>query len=324
MAGDFMTIMDPVMGPIMHPIIGNLFISEPPPVAKLRRPWLAISWPSCTPSLVTFLFLSLLLQSCAGNSPRITASHIAGNRFDSAEIKGGLFVLKVYYRFSRQGNPIQVYIEGDGRAWVSKTKASRNPSPRNPVGLRLAVRDPGKNVMYIARPCQYVSFRKNPLCDYAYWTDKRFAQEVIDSISAVVDWGKKQANASKINVIGFSGGGAVAILVSVGRTDVRSIRTVAGNIDHKVWTAHHNVDPLSGSLNAADVAVDVSAIPQIHYVGARDKVIGRYVADSFTSKMGSRNCVNLKIVPGVTHTKGWENVWSKLIREETPVCTNIK
>ena len=132
--------------------------------------------------------------------------------------------------------------------------------------------------MYIARPCQYVSFNKNPDCKYPYWTHKRFAPEVIDSVSAVIDLGKKKAKARDLEMIGFSGGGAVAILVSAQRRDVTGIRTVAGNLNHKVWTTYHNINPLKGSLNAVDVANKVSDIPQIHYVGDLDRNIGLRLA----------------------------------------------
>ena len=63
-----------------------------------------------------FLFLCILLQGCAGNTPQTTASDIADKWFKSAELKGGEFVLRVYYRFDHPGEPVQVYIEGDGKA----------------------------------------------------------------------------------------------------------------------------------------------------------------------------------------------------------------
>lgn len=174
--------------------------------------------------------------------------------------------------------------------------------------------------MYIARPCQYVSFSKNPLCEYPYWTNKRFAPEIIDSVLAVIDIGRKKAKANKLEIIGFSGGGAIAILTAARRTDVASIRTVAGNLDHKSWTRHHKIDSLKGSLNATDVAPYVAHIPQIHYLGSKDEIIGPYIAESFRSKAGRNNCINIKIVSGVTHSEGWENIWPNLIRSPLPAC----
>jgi hypothetical protein len=273
--------------------------------------------------LWTNLALVLLLtQSCASHSPESTAlkiSKMAGLRAD--ELRGGDFSLRVYYKFMNPGAPLKIYLEGDGRAWLSGTRISHNPSPRNPVALQLAAREPGKNVMYIARPCQYVSFEKNPNCEYPYWTHKRFSTEVIDSVSAVIDLGKKKARANKLEIIGFSGGGAVAILVSALRSDVSGIRTVAGNLDHRAWTRNHKVDPLNGSLNAADVVNKVAHIPQIHYVGSQDENIGQYVAKSFLSKAGRTDCIKIQTVKGATHSKGWEQAWPRLIATVLPECS---
>ena len=273
--------------------------------------------------LLTSLTLVLLLtQSCASHSPENTdlkISKMAGLQAD--ELRGGDFVLRVYYKFDNPGAPLHIYLEGDGRAWLSGTSVSRNPSPRNPVALHLAAREPGKNVMYIARPCQYVSFEKNPHCEYPYWTGKRFSTEVIDSVSAVINLGKEKARANKLEIVGFSGGGAVAVLVAARRSDVSGIRTVAGNLDHRAWTRHHKVDSLDGSLNAADVAEKVANIPQIHYIGSQDENMGRYVAESFLSKAGRIDCIKIKTVKGVTHSKGWEQAWSRLLTNALPDCS---
>ena len=275
----------------------------------------------CCRLLASLALLALVTQSCVSHSPEATAVAISDRAvLHKAELRGGEFLLRVYYRFDSPSAPLRIYLEGDGRAWLTKTRASRNPSPKNPVGLYLAAQEHKGNVMYIARPCQYVSFEKNPKCEYPYWTSKRFAPEVIDSMSAVIDIGKKKAGAGKLEIIGFSGGGAVAILVAARRSDVSGIRTVAGNLDHRIWTQHHKVDPLKRSLNAADVAEEVANIPQVHYVGSQDENIGRYVAESFRSKAGRDNCIKIQTVPDANHSKGWEQAWPNLISVAIPDC----
>ncbi len=271
--------------------------------------------------LTSLALLALLTQSCVSHSPEATAVAITERAMlHKAELKGGEFILRVYYRFDSPGAPLRIYLEGDGRAWLTKTRVSRNPSPKNPVGLYLAAQEHKGNVMYIARPCQYVSFKKNPNCEYPYWTSKRFASEVVDSVSAVIDIGKKKSGAEKLEIIGFSGGGAVALLLAARRSDVSGIRTVAGNLDHRVWTQHHKVDPLRGSLNAADVAEEVANIPQVHYVGSQDGNMGRYVAESFRAKAGRDNCIKIQTVPSTNHSKGWEQAWPDLITVAIPDC----
>ncbi len=271
--------------------------------------------------LINLVLLALVTQSCVGHSPEDTAVAVSDRaQLHKAELRGEDFILRVYYRFDKLGAPLRIYLEGDGRAWLTKTRASRNPSPKNPVGLYLAAQEHKGNVMYIARPCQYISFEKNPNCEYPYWTDKRFASEVIDSVSAVIDTGKKKAGAEKLEIVGFSGGGAVAILVAARRSDVSGIRTVAGNLDHRVWTQYHEVDPLRGSLNAADVAEEVAHIPQVHYVGSEDENVGRYVAESFRSRVGRDNCIKIEMVKGANHSIGWEQAWPDLIAVAIPDC----
>ncbi len=267
------------------------------------------------------VLLCMTIVGCSGHSPEATAEKISQlGGLKATEIKGGEFVLRVYYRFDRPGALLRIYIEGDGRAWLSRTRASRNPSPKNPVALQLAARDIGENVMYIARPCQYVSFEKNPKCEYPYWTHKRFAPEIIDSVSAVINIGKIKARANQLEIIGFSGGGAVALLAASRRSDVRSIRTIAGNLDHKVWTKHHQIDPLNGSLNPADFAERVANIPQIHFIGDQDKIIGHYVAESFRGKAGRSDCIEIQTVTGASHSDGWQQAWPKIIATALPDC----
>ncbi len=48
-----------------------------------------------------------------------------------------------------------VYIEGDGRAYVNRRTPSNDPTPGNPMALRLALADPSLRVLYLGRPCQY-------------------------------------------------------------------------------------------------------------------------------------------------------------------------
>ena len=270
-----------------------------------------------------FILLALTMLSCSAHHPGNIAFKIAKkSQLKASDVKGGKFVLRIYYRFDNPGGPLHIYLEGDGRSWLTRNRASYNPTPYEPIGLSLASRDEADNVMYIARPCQYVSFDKNPLCEFPYWTHKRFSPEIIKSVSAVIDRGKKMAKARELQITGFSGGGAVAILVSAQRRDVTGIRTVAGNLNHEVWTTHHNVDPLKGSLNPVDVAKKVSHIPQIHYVGMLDKIIERRVADSFKQKSGGKRayCVQIKEIIGVGHNNGWENLWVRLNKIKLPDC----
>jgi len=269
----------------------------------------------------------LALAACAGVEDRRDSArqlaHSAG--LHAQVLPGGIFRLQTFYRLQPSsgeaaGTSLRVYIEGDGFAWINRNRISPDPTPRNPVALKLAAADLSPLVLYIARPCQFVGIGPNPHCTQQYWTSHRFASEVIESTSLVIDQVKKIAGATAIELVGFSGGGAVAVLVASRRSDVAGIRTVAGNLDHVILNQQKKVSPLTGSLNAADVAAQVSAIPQIHYVGAGDDIIGAYVAESYIRRADSRNCITIKKISSVSHTGGWDDIWPNLIVSPLPGC----
>lgn len=278
-------------------------------------------------STVAVCLAFLMLAACAGVADRRdSARQVARGAGLSAQIlQGGAFELQTFYRLGpssggTSSTPLRVYIEGDGFAWINRYRISPDPTPRNPVALKFAAADRASAVLYIARPCQYIGVGRNPNCTQKYWTSHRFASEVIESTSAVIDQAKKSAGATAIELVGFSGGGAVAVLVAARRSDVASIRTVAGNLDHVTLHRRKQVSPLTGSLNAADVAAQVSAIPKIHYVGAEDDIIGVYVAESYRSRAAASNCIAIQGISSASHTGGWDDIWRDLVALPLPSC----
>jgi hypothetical protein len=235
------------------------------------------------------------------------------------QIPAGAFSLTAYERIhDERGDFADVYIEGDGKAWTSRTEISRNPTPSNPVALHMATRDDAENVIYLARPCQYGGFFNNGRpCDrsyWTYWTDKRFAPEVISAYNAALNEIKARYGIKGFNLIGFSGGGAIAAILSAQRDDVLTLRTVAGNLDHKVHSAYHKVAPLTGSLNPPDFAPRLRAVPQIHFVGGQDEIVPPAVVQSYLQALGPNNCAQSQLIQESTHDKGWVDKWPELLK----------
>ena len=135
-------------------------------------------------------------------------------------ISTSTFQLKGYFRFHNPKAPLTVYIEGDGQAYLHRNMPSINPTPKNPLALRLAAIDLGENVLYLARPCQYVNFQLERFCKVPYWTQKRFSNEVILAVNEAIDKMVLKAGVDRIHLVGYSGGGAVAALVASRRKDV--------------------------------------------------------------------------------------------------------
>ena len=234
------------------------------------------------------------------------------NRFQKEYVKTDLCNLTTFGRFDNLGAPLTLYIEGDGFAWRTRHELSYDPTPRHPLVLSLAAMDPSKNVAYIARPGQ-LNASGNPDCDPVYWSEKRFSQEVINAIDPVVDHLKEESGAREINLVGYSGGAAIAVLIASRRSDIVSLRTVAGNLAHLALTRYQGVDPLTGSLNPIDVAEKIKDLPQRHFVGSDDKVVPLFIAQSFVKREGDKGYERITIVDGATHTKGWQDRWGELL-----------
>lgn len=245
-----------------------------------------------------------------------TAKRIADPSFLlHRNIPAGPFMLTAYERVYRRGAPATVYIEGDGVAWVSKSRPSLDPTPKNPVALHLASRDNSPNVIYLARPCQYThKLEKDAApCDPRYWTSERFSPEVIADMSAALDNIKKKYDIPSFDLVGFSGGGAVAALLTAERDDIDSLRTVAGNLNHVLLNQMHEVSQMPGSLNPADIAADIAHVPQHHFVGEWDEVVTPAIYDSFRVAAGPTTCMRSSIVKEVDHETGWVNIWPTLL-----------
>ena len=254
-------------------------------------------------------------------SPHNAAGIAAKAGFNEKIIAVNNFVLKTFRKFQGPSANLHVYIEGDGTAWKTKAKRSLDPTPSNPVALRLAVMDPAKNIIYIARPGQFPD-RDAPKCDPAYWSGRRFAPEVVEAVSKVIDMAKKDSGAPSVEITGYSGGGAIAVLLAARRSDVVALRTVAGNLDSKEFCVYHHVSPLDGSLNPSDYAPAVRHIPQRHFIGSRDRIIPHFIAESFADKIGDTMHQSIYVVKGATHNIKWQEAWPRIL--SAPLYRAIK
>jgi hypothetical protein len=263
------------------------------------------------------LLLIVLVSSCAIQETHQHAEELAHRAgLEKSIITANGFVLTSYSRMSKLDQPINVYVEGDGLAWLSRHELSADPTPRMAIGLELASLDSAKNVVYLARPCQFNNFNQTP-CDSAYWSNKRFSEKVINAMNYEVDSFVRKTHAQKVNLIGYSGGGTVAVLLAARRNDIASLITVAGNLDHAYVNEIHNVDLMPESLNAIDVANKISSIPQLHFVGRQDKVIPKEVALRFIGKQNHGNCATLIDVEA-GHQDAWVKQWPLLLNTRLP------
>jgi pimeloyl-ACP methyl ester carboxylesterase len=226
-----------------------------------------------------------------------------------------MFSLMAYMPITITPSPsLTVYIEGDGLAWVGGSRPSQDPTPVDPLALRLALAQPAGNAAYLARPCQYAG-RSDSACAEFYWTEGRFAREVVESTNIAIDALIHRFGATRLTLVGYSGGGAIAALVAASRPDVVLLITVAGNLDHDDWTSYHNILPMTGSENPANQTANLRNIPQRHYAGGKDRNIPPELAMRFLARFPPGQRPALIVESGFDHHCCWAESWPRIYSE---------
>ncbi|TLU66958.1 lysophospholipase [Enterobacter sp. MF024] len=264
--------------------------------------------------------LSLLLSGCISVDPNTAAQQIAAHSgLTSEKFDSDPYPIVGWHRIVPPVNTLHVYIEGDGFAWKNRTTPSDNPTPRNPVGLKLAAADKHASVLYLARPCQFIGAPLPARCSVNIWTQDRFSPAVIDAMNAALNRAVQRYPGVKIDLIGYSGGGNIAALLAARRSDVRSLRTVAGNLDIAYVNALHHVTPMPAAKSAIESAPALRSLPQIHFSGGDDTTVPPAVARRFQQAVGE-NCTRVETIGGMAHGSDWANVWPQLLAQGLPGC----
>lgn len=278
---------------------------------------------------LALLFLSVIATGCTNISPpserRAHADQLAAeSNWEKQTLSTQAFSLIAYTpkntqektgEITNKTKTLSIYIEGDGLAWISRSLISPDPTPKKPLALQLALKHKIGASAYLGRPCQYLEELNSQNCPKSYWTNARFSAEVIKASNQAIDQLKKQFGASKLQLIGFSGGGAVATLVAAQRQDISRLVTVAGNLDHVTWTKAHRISPLSKSLNPADAWRSLENTPQLHLVGGADPIIGENIAVAYQSRFPENKKPAIKVIPNFDHACCWLETWPKLMDE---------
>lgn len=262
----------------------------------------------------------LMLAACTSlptpMARRDTADALAARQgWQRVTLPAGAFELAAYVPdATKTGGALTVYLEGDGFAWLSPSQPSADPTPIDPMGLKLALAHPDGSAAYLARPCQFIDAER-ARCSERYWTGQRFAPEVIAAEDRALDALKSRFQARRLTLVGYSGGGAVAALLAARRSDVARLVTVAGNLDPAAWAGHHHILPLTGSLNPVDAVGALQGIPQWHFVGGRDAVVPPALAESFANRFPADRRPVVRIEPEYDHACCWAENWPRLMQE---------
>jgi hypothetical protein len=265
--------------------------------------------------IVLIILCLFSLNSCVSSSQVNIKSKAESAGFQSQSIKTNNFNLFSLLKNENENTSnLVVYIEGDGRAWKKRTVLSSDPTPKNPLSLKLAIKDPAALVLYLARPCQYLEKSKLEACAQKYWSSHRYSNDVVESMSKAITKFKTQSDASSVEIIGFSGGGVIAMLIAAQRNDINKIITVAANIDHESWSEWHGVTKLKGSLMPLDYLAELENIDQFHYWGGNDEIVPYKTQSKFIDHSKSNPLFKYEVIPDFTHDCCWLEHWSELLQ----------
>jgi hypothetical protein len=268
---------------------------------------------------ILYIAIISLVATITGCSNRRIDTITANAKLNKHLIQTETFLLTTYSKIADPNQEYFVYIEGDGKAWRTKYQLSNNPTPDNPIGLHLATIDPASNVLYIARPCQFTPLHLDQNCQPQYWSTARYHTNVVNAINQAINLVLPKN--IPIHLIGFSGGGSIACLLATKRQNIKSIRTIAGDLDHAFNAKIHQTSHLKDSLNPIDFTSTLKHIPQIHYIAKNDPIVLNDSSKNFITKINNAACVKLNIISNISHNTGWEQIWPIYVGI-IPQCSN--
>lgn len=231
--------------------------------------------------------------------------------FQGSVVRGLHFDHRVYTRPGLgRAERLHVYLGGDG----SPLRAFRNtpptkspdPTPEDPLALRLMALDPAPG-FFLGRPC----YHGLGACELLSWTLGRYGEPVVSSLVAAARRVARSHGASELLLIGYSGGGALAMLMAERMPEVTALVTVAGNLDPDAWTAHHGFTPLAESMNPAQRPPLRTDLAQLHLTAGRDeRVPAALTRGAIERQPGARH----EEFPDFDHDCCWEQIWPGVLR----------
>lgn len=263
----------------------------------------------------------ILLGGCSPlNDPherfKSSTNYATDHQWTSAELATKPFVLQSFFpnNQSQSSEILTVFIEGDGFSWHNQHTPSDNPTPKNPVALKIAIAFNHPSSVYLSRPCQNVFDLDFKNCDERYWTSERFSPEILQSMNQAIDQIKEKLKAKKIKLVGYSGGGVVALLLASQRSDIIHVTTIASNIDTDAWVSYHHLSPINVS-NPALLANKLITVRQTHFIGEDDEIVPEAIARSYAQHYDSEHQPDIRIIKGFTHGCCWENIEKYQLKE---------
>ena len=265
--------------------------------------------------LKQIFLLGLVLTACATPGQRVDQL-AAKYGFERKIVNSEKFKHVVYFnpafkkpaselKNSQGALSLHVYIEGDGSPWLQRQVVAADPTPRNPLALKLMAQDNQPSV-YIGRPC-YFGLSRSQSCNPLLWTHQRYSQEIVDSIVEVANKIIIEHGSERVMLVGYSGGGVLAMLMAENVLQIDAIVTIAANLDIDAWAILHNYSILEGSINPATQPPLRHEIHQWHLVGKEDENVPPGLVQRVIDKQ--MDTTKLVSFDGFDHICCWLEQW---------------
>jgi hypothetical protein len=252
--------------------------------------------------------LALFLAGCATNAVRIDRlATTLGLSRSVVEAGGFRSLVYVSNAAAPQERALTIFIEGDGVPWVGGREPSLDPTTGDPIALKLLGATPPPTA-YVTRPCY--NEMSAPRCTPERWTMERYSAEIVASMTEVVRRAAEQAHARSVMLVGYSGGGVLAVLIAERLDNVAAVVTVGANLDVDAWTRYHGYLPLTGSLNPT-ASTAQHPWPETHLYGVHDENVPPATTDAYFKRFPSAK----RRLEANDHVCCWVEQWPELWKQ---------
>ena len=133
---------------------------------------------------------------------------------------------------------------------------------------------------------------------------------MIDAMAQALKRIASEQGYAHVVLIGYSGGGTLAMLLAEQVPNVVAVVTIAGNLDPDEWARHHDYSPLWTSLNPSSRTPLPPAIFQLHVAAENDGIVP---AEMVLRAAAHQHDPEIMLVPGADHACCWLEMWPSVL-----------
>lgn len=137
----------------------------------------------------------------------------------------------------------------------------------------------------------------------------RYSNEVVLSMTAALQAVLERSDTQRVVLVGYSGGGTLAVLMAQSLPRVTAVVTIASNLDTAEWTRQHGYEPLTGR-NPADEQALPSSITQLHLIGGKDENVTENMSARYLARLSPEQIWRYE---KFGHVCCWEQTWPEVV-----------